>query len=634
MAATVPPYSPAGASGGPASSTPAPTITPPGPNAAGLNPAVSGVPATSLDPAIAMKQLPGGGTVGAQPAQAPRPYDEKQLVQELATELGVKATKGKSLENGVIDALAKKYGVTISQSDMTTAGTGSAQGAVGQARHDLADWFDNATPNIVATAVTPPKVAKFGPATMEAAKDIKDPKLRAQFIAKVQAAEAEQQSVEGGRTQDEGQSATDARPVPNTKALNDMLARVGEKLGVGATQLGQSGLANIAKAQGLQTATPATPAVAGAPQTVGDAYQAFIKNLSDPKTGATFAASQVPAFEVAGLLDKNAAGTKQPNGTTFTNTQIASAYQAVLQQQVTQNQSESAALQALASTTATPGGGPTSEMQAYVAGVAQEFGVGLTTQQITQIANTYGANALVAGQPSSVEDEIKDAVVALYDPTNPNNPAGVADTMFTNIQNAALQYQIPISAGQIGNMVKSALQSATVESMYVAADSAQSAAIKQFQQQAQGLYPALSAQIGAGQTVQNLVAPYFNVAEAITGVPSSTMMADQQGGGLSKWSAFLQGGNNPAGATKTAPGTSPTGSAAQAGPQMMTLDEWKKYLMQTPSYGFQNTQGGKDMAEQLTAAILNEFGKVNTTSGAPINLYQGQSALSANTSSL
>ena len=67
---------------------------------------------------------------------------------------------------------------------------------------------------------------------------------------------------------------------------------------------------------------------------------------------------------------------------------------------------------------------------------------------------------------------------------------------------------------------------------------------------------------------------------------------------------------------------------------MMTLDQWKTYLMQTPSYGFQNTQGAKDMAEQMSSAILNEFGKVNTNGGTsePFNAYQGSSDLTANTS--
>ena len=473
-------------------------------------------------------------------------------------------------------------------------------------------------------------------AQQAAAMKIKSPKLREQALNKIK--DEYNQTLnpitadENAPAQNEGGSPAIPKPVPdeNTKALSEIVQQVAQKMG--AQGAGPNALADVAQAQGLPTTQGGAPAAPATQQTAGQAYQSFTKELSDPKNGAKFAAAQVPALEAAGLLDRNAqGGTKQPNGTTFTNTQIASAYQKVLQQQVQNNQSEQEALTALAST-GTTANAPTSEMQAYVQGVAQEFGVGLTTQQVTEIANTYGANASTADDPSSVEDEIKDAVVALYDPTNPNNPAGVADTMYTDIQQSCVyQYQIPISPAQIGNMVKQSLQGATVESMYVAADAAEAAATKQFQEQAQGLYPALADQIKSGQTVQNLVAPYFNVAEAITGVPASTMMADQQKGGVSKWAAFLQGGNNPAGATKTdlAPGQANT----TGGPQMMTLDQWKTYLMQNPNYGFQNTQGAKDMAEQMTSAILNEFGKVNTNGGSsqPFNAYNGASDLSANT---
>ena len=614
---TVPAYVPA--PGGP--STPAPTApTPPGPNAAGLNPAASSVPATALDPTIASKPLPGDKTAPT----ASRPYDEKQLVTELAAALGVKAKKGHSLEVGVVDALGSKYDVHLRAASMTTKGTGTGQGEVGQLRHDIADWFDNMPPSTHdVLGAGKNKVAEPGAVdeqqveqqTAQAMK-IKSPSLREQALAKIKKDQAS----------DTGTPAATPEPVQveNKKALSDIVTQVGEKLGVQAT--GPNALADVAKTQGLPTGTPATP---GGQQTAGQAYQSYVKELSDPKTGAAFAAKQVPALEAAGLLDRNTqGGTKQSNGTTFTDTQIASAYQQVIQQQVKNNQSEQEALTSLASTTA-GANAPTSEMEAYVQGVAQEFGVGLTTQQITQIANTYGANAATADDPSSVEDEIKDSVVALYDPTNPNNPSGVADTMYTDIQQQALAYQIPISAAQIGNMVKQSLQGATVESMYVAADAAEAAATKQFQEQASGLYPALSDQIKAGQTVQNLVAPYFNVAEAITGVPASTMMADQQTGGLSKWSAFLQGGNNPAGATQLANQT----GAAEKGPQMMTLDQWKSYLMKDPQYGFQNTQGAKNMASQFTSAILNEFGMVNTgDGGTPFGNYSPSSALSANTS--
>ena len=462
----------------------------------------------------------------------------------------------------------------------------------------------------------------------DAAMKIQSPNLREQALQKINKQEAAQNN--------EGGSPATPVPVPdeNSKALNEIIKQVAAKVGV--QNAGPDALSDIAKSENLPTTTGGAAAQPGQQQTAGDAYQTFSKELSDPKTGKAFAAQQVPALEAAGLLDRNIQAAKQPNGTVFTDTQIASAYQTVLQQQVNNNQTEQQALTALAGD-ATKGNAPTSEMQAYVSGVATEFGIGLTPQQITQIANTYGANSTTADDPSSVEDEIKNAVTALFDPNNPNNPPGVASTMFTDIQQSALQYQIPITAQQIGNMVKTALTGASVESLFVAADAAENAATKQFQEQAQGLYPALSSQIAAGQTVQNLVAPYFNVAESITGVPASTMMADQQGGGLSKWSAFLQGGNNPAGATKTnvAPGTSATGSAAQAGPQMMTLDQWKQTLMQDPQYGFQKTQGAQDMAEQLSSAILNEFGKVNTNGGSsePFNQYNPSSALQANTSS-
>jgi hypothetical protein len=612
---TIASYSPAGTDA--ATSTPtASTATPPVPTtSAGAGAAPTGS-TTALDPKIASKPLPGASPVNASPATPgtpATPESDEQIVQELANELGVKAGKGKTLDVAVTEALADQYGVKIPKPTQTKD-TGTGQGEAGQIRHNIASWFGTALGGSKGSDVPQQEQMQ-----REDAMKIKSPKLREQALKKV--TENEQQ--------DEGTPPGEAVPVESKKALQGMLTKVADKLGVQGA--GPISLQTIAQGEGLATTTggtAGTPATPGGAQTAGDAYQTFVKELADPKTATAFAAKQVPALEAAGLLDKNeTGGTKQSNGTAYTNGQIATAYQSVLQQQVTKNQSESDALAALASNTTSPSN-PTSEAEAYVEGIAQEFGVGLDQQQLTTIANQYWTSGTSAG--TAPTDQIKDAVLALYDPTNPNNPDGVADTMYTDIQQAALQYQIPISNTQIGNMVKTALQGATVESMYVAADSAESAAVKQFQEQAQGLYPALSSQIQAGQTVQNLVAPYFNVAEAYTGVPAATMMADQQTGGPSKWAAFLQGGTNPSGSTQTAPGT----TDKTGGPQMMTLDQWKTELMQNPTYGFQNTQGAKDMAEQMTSAILNEFGKVNTNGGSsqPFGAYNGAQDLSANTS--
>ena len=625
---TIAPYSPPGAGGASdAPTTPAaPAATPTPPATVPTLP--TGPTATGLDPSIGNKPLVGAAPLNPTAAVAPKPLNEKQIVQELASELKVTAQKGQSLENGVIDALASKYGVRV---PLTTSGTGTGQGAVGSARHNIASWFHDAVSVATTGGLVHKAQQEVNQQTTEErraeAMKIKDPKLRELALKKVNQEEA------GGLAPETGQPVPDESKV----ALNEMLQKVQQKLGVSQTPgVNDAGLAEVAQRQGLPTQTPGAPATPGGVQTAGEAYQSFVKQLADPKTAAQTAAGVVPLLEQAGLLDRNStsatSATKQANGTTFSNAQISTAYQQVLSTAVKNNQSQDAALNSLAKQGA-EANGPTSEMEAYVQGVATEFGVGLTTQQLTEIANTYGQNAATADDPASVADEIKDAVMSLYDPTNPNNPAGVADTMFTNIQAAALNYGIPISAQQIGNMVKQDLQGATVQSVYATADAAQSEAVKQFQQQAAGLYPALADQIKAGQTVQNLTAPYFNVAEAITGVPASTMMADQAKGGVSKWAAFLQGGNNPAGATKTnvAPGAQNT----SGGPQMMTLDQWKTYLMQNPNYGFQNTQGARDMAEQMTSAILNEFGKVNTNGGSsqPFNAFNGASDLSANTSS-
>lgn len=660
--------------GSPPAAAAAPTGSgPPGPNAAGLNPGpitTAAIPAPGSGYGVAafgaianQKVIETGDNAsmaGAHPAEAAKPYDEKQLVQSLAETLDVKASKGETLEVAVVNALADKFGVKIAQRGMTTAGTGTGQGSVGQLRHNIASWFSSATSFVShgGLAAVGNEEEKANQARAQA-NAIKSPRLRDLAIQKLNRQYA--------NAADQGTPPGEAEPVPveSSKALGEILTQVASKLGVSGA--GPNALEDIAKSRQVnaQYQTPAAPASLGTPQTYGENFQSFVSQWNKNEklsNGQTFQAQWINNLENMGELNAasntanfGASQSTTRNGTITTTTagqakptqgQVFNAYQNFLlgSQQASQSPLEYMQAAPNSPTAAALKNGPASEIYAYVQGIAQEMGVGLTSDQINQISNFYGASASVADDPSSVEDQIKDAVVALYsppsDPTNPNspnaygvvNPAGVANTMYIDIQQQALAYQIPISAGQITSMVQTDLQGATVESLYVAADAAEAKAQQQFESQAQGLYPSLAPQISQGQNVQTLTAPYLNVAEAITGVPASTMTTDMQSGGVSKWGAFLQGGNNPAGATKAnvAPGSTDT----TGGPQMMTLDQWKTYLMQNPQYGFQNTQGAKDMAEQLTSAILNEFGRVNTTqSQTPVtSLYQGQSDLSANTS--
>ena len=654
--------------GAPAAAAPAtPASGPQGPNAAGLNPGpvtTAAVPAPGAGygvPAfqkIASQRVIEGGQAGASPATTAKPYDEKQLIQSLADTLGVKATKGEPLEVGVANTLAEKFNVKIDQSGLTTAGTGTGQGEAGQLRHNIASWFESATSFVThGGMVAVARNEKKANLTQEQISKMTSSRLRDQAQAKFN-----RQQAEGAN---QGTPAGTPEPVPaeSAKALNEILGQVAAKLGTQGA--GPNALEDIAKSPQVNAAyqTPSSPGSLGTPQTYAQNFQSFVaqwnknEKLSNGQTfqaqwldnlenmGELNAASNTANFGASqttvsgGISTTTAAGQAKP-----TSDQVFNAYQNFLIASQAQNQSPLAYMQAAPGSAATQElkNGAPSEMYAYVQGVAQEMGVGLTSSQLNQISNFYGASASTADDPSSVEDQVKDAVVALYsppsDPTNPNspnaygvvNPSGVANTMYIDIQGQALAYQIPISAGQITSMVQNDLQGATVESLFVAADAAEAKAQQTFESQAKGLYPSLAAQISQGSTVQQLTAPYLNVAEAITGVPASTMTTDMAGGGVSKWGAFLQGGNSPQGAAQDNNKT----ATAQAGPQMMTLDQWKTYLMQTPQYGFLDTQGGKDMAEQMSSAILNEFGKVNTTqSQTPItSLYQGQQDLSANTS--
>ena len=618
---TIAPYE-APTSTGAAQSTPTPAATPAatptsfgspgttstisGPDQAGLNPgpitpapvtapaSQGGVPqpgteSQTLPPNIANAVLPGGPDVGGTAGTPSRPYSERELIQAIAEHLEVKPEKGKNLEDSVIEALSKKLGVQVPQ---THKGTGHEQGSVGQTRHDIASWWDDAVRDLdKGAAKTKGFNAKVG-------------KLTGQPGA------AQAMTDEFGK-QTKGSDST--VPDESQSAVTAMLKAVDKKLGINAVPGSGGDIADIAKGLGVTMATTALPGTTGGQQTAAQAYVAFTKGAFSNGKLTAEGTQWATDLENSNYLDKNA------NNSAPTNDQIAAAYQNLLTDSVTKKISLTAAMQAKGAAGEPPGGqtGPTSEMTSYVQGVASEFGIGLTQAQINDIANKYGSTALTAASPSSVEDEIKQAAVQYYDPNNPNNPPGVANTMFTKIQQAALAYQIPISDQAIGTMVKNALQGATVESMYVAADAAAAQATQLFQAQAAGLYPTLAKQIEAGQDVQTLVAPYYQVAEQYTGVPASTMMTEGGGtSGPSKWGAFLQGGTDPK-----------TGA-----PTTQTLDQWKKTLMQDPQYGFQKTQGAKDMAAQFSSALLNEFGLVSTqSSSTPFSGYSNTPG-SANTS--
>ena len=369
--------------------------------------------------------------------------------------------------------------------------------------------------------------------------------------------------------------------------------------------------------------------------TAAEMYAQFVKTGFDPKTGAPNAKVGIPAEQAlvkAGYLDVNTSG-----GTPTAN-DIQSAYISMLSTAIHGNPAEgipagAGIAVALAKGTAAAqqiqAGAPSSEAYAYTQGIAAEYGVALRPDQVNAIINDpkIAAEITSTGNPGNVADEIKNLVIAQYDP-NANNPPGVANSMFMGIQTAAIDYQIPLAPDQISSMVKSGLETASVAYPASAVNDVIDKAKQQLQSAAAGLYPTLATQIKGGQKVTDLMQPYLSVAAAYTGKPAADMLNAQgptdKGTGLgasatsaipNQWTRFLDGG----------PKDPKTGA-----PTQMTMDQWKRTLMSDPQYGFQNTQGGKNMASQLTAAILNEFGLVNTGANMPTASSLNE-ALGANT---
>lgn len=233
-------------------------------------------------------------------------------------------------------------------------------------------------------------------------------------------------------------------------------------------------------------------------------------------------------------------------------------------------------------TDATPG---KSEAYSYVQSMAANYGVTLSPDQVTAIADQYGTNT------SENEDQIKAAIISKYDPTTITDPSGVAATVAGGIQDVAGQYFLPMSSQQLAGLVKNALSSASVESIYQTSENAVATYTEQAKQQAISLYPTLADAITRGVTVQDAASPYASVAQSVLGVDPSTIDWSQQ-----KWRAALNSVDPKTGQATGSP---------------MSLDQWTKTMMEDPQYGYDHTQMAMDRAASMGDAILATFGKVS-----------------------
>lgn len=392
-------------------------------------------------------------------------------------------------------------------------------------------------------------------------------------------------------------AGTAAEGQGNTKAVADIARKL--NLGEGAD------LNAIANHLGINTqGQSALTAAAQKGDNGQTVYSRFVKGLSDPKTKQTW----TEALEKANLLDAS-----QNNGNPD-NAHIAAAFQQAMQKSIQTKTDIGTTVTNLGNAPQMgPDGKPiqqtSSELEAFVQGMGDKFGIHLSADQVTTIANQYKGDTPTNGV-QGIADEVKNSVVQYYNPTDPLNPPGAANDMYLKIQTEAQKYGIPFSPQDALNWVKLGIRNSAGDSYSIAQASTDVAAMaaQHYQQLAQGMYPSLAGQIGAGMDVASLIAPYNTITAQYTGKDPASLSNP----GVDPTSPnykFLQGAADPK-----------TGA-----PTMMTMDAWKKTLMQDPQYGFQNTTGGKNMASQFSSALLNEFGVINTgNQSTPFSGYTGQ----------
>lgn len=103
---------------------------------------------------------------------------------------------------------------------------------------------------------------------------------------------------------------------------------------------------------------------------------------------------------------------------------------------------------------------------------------------------------------------------------------------------------------------------------------------------AKSLFPAISSQLDAGSTFQDIVDPFRNVAAQILEINPEFIDFTEP-----KWAAAI---------------TNPDKSGMQ---RMMTYSEWGDYLRKTPSFGYEYTSSAQERAFDVANRLASLFGR-------------------------
>ena len=237
------------------------------------------------------------------------------------------------------------------------------------------------------------------------------------------------------------------------------------------------------------------------------------------------------------------------------------------------------------------------EASAKITDTANQMGVTLTSTQLGTMAMTLASNTatqsgtfISPGHYGFTQEQI-DLMVAgayKYNPTSPQR--GQAGELFDQYQKLAGQYMVPMTNDSIGKAVQTDFNKYfTMQGDFV--QGAESGFETQLKQSASTLYPTLTSGIQAGLTPYDMTEPYRQtLGTVLEKAPETFNLASPQ------WSWMLD---------QRVPG--------QSQPQMMSLSDVQRQVMNDPKYGYQNTEGARSMAVQLVDSLGKNLGTMSAT---------------------
>jgi hypothetical protein len=216
-----------------------------------------------------------------------------------------------------------------------------------------------------------------------------------------------------------------------------------------------------------------------------------------------------------------------------------------------------------------------SQMQDTILGEAQSLGITVPADQLKKMAQM----AVTFNWSSDVIQQTLRAGAGGTQ-SSVSTSFGATATFADQAQQLAGEFSITLSPAQLQKYVTQNAQGT------LTADGLQ----EQFAQQAEQMYPWMSASIQQGVTPSQYLSSYASAAASTLGIdPSDVNWADP------KWNAAL---------LQTVNGQQ----------QPVSVGVFQQNLMKNPQYGYEYTQGARDQAYGTAQTILQTFGKVAGTS--------------------